>query len=313
MRLLTVTKLLEEYSKTEFDIGIPEIYNKSISFMDRIWDICSYHQHSTIVNKIGGPPSLKGLLSKKSLEVSNKYQRQFERELQLGIGRQSLINKIPEYINPNNIPNIVIAAYNDNPRHGGDVAQRLLGFNPDISVPPDWFYKAKENTRIVKIPGTDIHIKYRLDYEDFFGGLYEFKLTTKKNQKRKLSEAILQLHIYDFVLRLDFNISCWQGMLIDIALVDEKKIIFYNLFSNPYKIPIFPEGTTKYIFKDKNLYECRDYYQNIVTETLLKLFSDICADQILDIKQALDNTYKIIRSRLHEDYKESIFRHKVDE
>jgi hypothetical protein len=167
-----------------------------------------------------------------------------------------------------------------------------------------------EKTRSINIPNTDILITFRLDLEDFIGGLYEFKLTSKKNEERRLHEATIQLYIYDFLQRIRFNVNCWQGMLVDIALIDEEKVISFNLFSKPHKIPCIPGEDQKYFFKDKKLDECQEYYQNEIKGTLQKLFHEICEDQISPIKVALDNAYKIILPKMYEDEAESILRHK---
>ena len=91
-----------------------------------------------------------------------------------------------------------------------------------------WYRNQSEIFEQIEIPSTKSNIiRYQIDCVDL-DALIEFKLTTNKNHQKVLRKALVQIFLYDFLLRIKYNINTYHAIIVEILNLNENKIYRYG-------------------------------------------------------------------------------------
>ena len=185
-----------------------------------------------------------------NLKKIKSWESCFDKLKKKGLGREKLVNKLPDFKHPETIPQKVVELYNKNTAEAGIYAQKYLGYTPFVDYYNLYEREVEEPFEEFTIPQTGDIISFQYDLLSI-DALYEFKLTKQENITKRLREALIQIYIYDFLLRMKNNILHYYPLIIEICAIDKQIIYRYgSIFSKD--VFNVDKDVLKSIFKTNN-------------------------------------------------------------
>lgn len=263
--VMRATDIVKTFLDTNPQIELPK-KDEIMPIKERLKQICKHFQDEKILDILPLPDPKKFSDRPQQLKkILDSWEKHHKELLKRGIGREILVEQLLDYKRPEKIIKEIERLHMINPKKAGEYAHKYIGLNPLTAWQSK---KVSELTETVIIPETKHRISYRYDSLLDLYGVYEFKITTKKNLDARLREALIQSYLYDFILKLKFKEETGEEIdhtpiLIEIYLVDTKEILRFGL-SN--KNLIFPDKEIlKRLFR-VNQFENMDVIEKLIEQ-----------------------------------------------